>query len=208
MATPDDPSTPQPLDVRAVRSRAAILAAGVELLSTEGWSGITHQRVAEVAGVGRATVYRHWAEPSGLLHDVLEHALAAEAYEVTHTGSTRDDLIAELSALAAAVNDGPTHEVIATVIQRSITDERLLAFNARMSRIARRGVWQVVRAAANRGELDPTLDETTASAMIIGPIVYRRMLVPQRIEPEHIESAVDGFLRANRWRDPDPPPTE
>ncbi|MEM9564763.1 MAG: TetR/AcrR family transcriptional regulator [Actinomycetota bacterium] len=206
MATPDQRASP-PLDARAARSRAAILAAGVELLSTEGWSAITHQRIAEVAGVGRATVYRHWSEPSGLLHDVLEHALAAAAYEVSHIGSTRHDLIAELSALAAAVNDGPTHDVIATVIQRSITDERLRAFNARMSRLARRGIWQAVEAAAERGELDPGLDETTVSAMLVGPLVYRRMLVPQRIEPEHIEAVVDGFLLANRWRDPNAPPT-
>ncbi|MEM9134231.1 MAG: TetR/AcrR family transcriptional regulator [Actinomycetota bacterium] len=207
MATPD-PSASRPLDARAVRSRAAILAAGVELLSTEGWSAITHQRVAEVAGVGRATVYRHWSEPGELVHDVLEHALALEAYEVTHNGSTRDDLIAELAALAAAVNEGLTHDVIATLVQRSTTDDRLRAFNARMSRLARRGVWQVVQAATERGELDPGLDETTASAMLIGPLVYVRMLVPQRIEARHIESVVDGFLLANRRRQSRPPPTE
>src|SRR5207253_9637577 len=40
-------------------------------LAREGPGAITHQRVAQQAGVGRATVYRHWAAPEDLLRDVL-----------------------------------------------------------------------------------------------------------------------------------------
>src|SRR6266516_2315495 len=58
-------------DPRAARSREAILAAAFDLLAREGPGAITHQRVAQQAGVGRATVYRHWAAPEDLLRDVL-----------------------------------------------------------------------------------------------------------------------------------------
>src|SRR5258707_9044566 len=58
-------------DPRAARSREAILAASFDLLAREGPGAITHQRVAQQAGVGRATVYRHWAAPEDLLRDVL-----------------------------------------------------------------------------------------------------------------------------------------
>jgi AcrR family transcriptional regulator len=58
-------------DPRAARSREAILAAAFDLLAREGPGAITHQRVAQQAGVGRATVYRHWAAPENLLRDVL-----------------------------------------------------------------------------------------------------------------------------------------
>src|SRR5258707_172115 len=58
-------------DPRAARSREAILAAAYDLLAREGPGAITHQRVAQQAGVGRATVYRHWAAPQDLLRDVL-----------------------------------------------------------------------------------------------------------------------------------------
>src|SRR5258708_38697723 len=58
-------------DPRAARSREAILAAAYDLLAREGPGAITHQRVARQAGVGRATVYRHWAAPQDLLRDVL-----------------------------------------------------------------------------------------------------------------------------------------
>src|SRR6267154_2352000 len=58
-------------DPRAARSREAILAAAWDLLAREGPGAITHQRVAQQSGVGRATVYRHWAAPEDLLGDVL-----------------------------------------------------------------------------------------------------------------------------------------
>src|SRR5260221_2519845 len=58
-------------DPRAARSREAILAAAFDLLAREGPGAITHQRVAQQAGVGRATVYRHWAATEDLLRDVL-----------------------------------------------------------------------------------------------------------------------------------------
>src|SRR5207244_13363396 len=58
-------------DPRAARSSEAILAAAYDLLAREGPGAITHQRVAQQAGVGRATVYRHWAAPEDLLRDVL-----------------------------------------------------------------------------------------------------------------------------------------
>src|SRR5580693_2734166 len=58
-------------DPRATRSREAILAAAWDLLAREGPGAITHQRVAQQAGVGRATGYRHWAAPEDLLRDVL-----------------------------------------------------------------------------------------------------------------------------------------
>src|SRR5258707_1872547 len=58
-------------DPRAARSREAILAAAFDLLAREGPGAITHQRVAQQAGVARATAYRHRAAPQDLLRDVL-----------------------------------------------------------------------------------------------------------------------------------------
>ncbi|MEM9650846.1 MAG: TetR/AcrR family transcriptional regulator C-terminal ligand-binding domain-containing protein [Actinomycetota bacterium] len=197
-------SLPKPEDARAARSQAAMLEAGIHLLTTVGWSQITQQRVAEVAGVGRATAYRHWPQQSALLADVLEHALAAEAYAVTHIGDTRSDLVAELDALAAAMNDGLTYYIVVTLIQQSQTNDVLRSLNSRMSSIARRGIWRVVCDATERQELRPGLDEEQVAAQLIGPLAYRRLLVPERIGMRHIESAVDAFLASVDFVPPTP----
>lgn len=198
-ATPPPQSPPGRVeDARVARSRRAVLSAGVDLLVREGWSALTHQRVAREADVGRATVYRHWPDPKHLLIDVLEHALAGEVRTISHVDSTRDDLVAELTALAEAINDGPTFDVIVTLIERADVDSDLRRFHERMTRLARRGVWSVVRSAIDRGELDPELDEVGAAAQTIGPLFYRRALVPRRIRRADVETVVDAFLDGHR----------
>src|SRR5437016_7314236 len=54
-------------DPRVVKSRETILSAARTLLQESGPAAVTHQRVAARAGVGRATVYRHWRTPELLL---------------------------------------------------------------------------------------------------------------------------------------------
>jgi AcrR family transcriptional regulator len=51
-----------------------MLAVAPELLVGEGPGAVTHQRVAQQAGVGRATGYRHWPQPEQLLLDVMSGA--------------------------------------------------------------------------------------------------------------------------------------
>ena len=62
---------PEDAGVRVTASRAAALAAAQTLLQQQGPAAVTHQRVAVAAGVGRATVYRHWPKPEALLHEAL-----------------------------------------------------------------------------------------------------------------------------------------
>ena len=47
-------------DTRVARSRAAILQATARLLAESGFAGFSMDDVAHRAGVGKATIYRHW----------------------------------------------------------------------------------------------------------------------------------------------------
>lgn len=189
---PDRPA----MHVRAARTRAAVLEAGIDLLRSEGWQAITHQRIAAAAGVGRASVYRHWPDPDEMLLDVMGHALAREARPVEHSGDLVTDLRAELRALGDAVNDGPTIDVVATLIERALTDPRHRAFHGQMTALARAGVLRVVARAIDDGLLDPELDAATAAAQTLGPLVYRRLLVPAAITDDDVDAIVDAFVRA------------
>src|SRR6266567_3678901 len=165
-------------DPRAARSREAFLAAALDLLAREGPGAITHQRVARQAGVGRATVYRHWAAPEDLLRDVLYAAelpfFAAPALPL------RPWLRAELRRPGGA--GARPHRHITT-----ITDRLAAAFAL----------------AVGAGELDTAPDAELAAAHLIGPLVYRTTLqaapVPDQLLAEVIEAVAD-------WRQPDPGP--
>lgn len=58
----------------ASRNIAAILSAGVRLLSTD--PGASVAEIAKAAGVGRVTLYGHFASREVLVEAVLDHAVA------------------------------------------------------------------------------------------------------------------------------------
>jgi len=60
-----------------------MLRAAAAILEEEGPTGVTHQRVAERAGVGRATAYRHWPQPVDLFKKRYQTDLASAFSKLT-----------------------------------------------------------------------------------------------------------------------------
>lgn len=56
------------------RRRAALIAAGAELLSTQGVDGLTLSAVGAAAGLARSSVYQYFDSSPGLLAAVVEEA--------------------------------------------------------------------------------------------------------------------------------------
>lgn len=182
-------------DARVIRTREAVLEAGARLLFTEGWLAVTHLRVAEEAGVGRATMYRHWPSVEDLLADVLIDC--QEPWEAGEpTGDLRTDLIAELETFVTALQHSKLPEILVTAMERAPTDPRIQAMHDSITEISRAPVWTVVSAAIERCQLDPDLDEATAAAHTLGPILYRSLFDGATISPADIERTADAFLAA------------
>src|SRR5262245_40978443 len=82
---------------QAERTRQVVLNAAFSLLEDEGLDALRHARLAEVSGVSRMTLYRHWPTPFDLWRDTLE-----QAAKVTHaepTGEVVADLKREMQIL-------------------------------------------------------------------------------------------------------------
>src|ERR1700682_5701852 len=69
----------------------AILAATLQLLDEQGYSGLALTEVAERAGVSTATLYRRWSSKGPLVLAAMQSIL----YPVSlpDTGNTRQDLV-------------------------------------------------------------------------------------------------------------------
>jgi AcrR family transcriptional regulator len=183
------------VDARVARTRASVLGAGAMLLFTDGWDAVTHLRVAEVSGVGRATIYRHWPTVEDLLADVLlDCQTPLDAGEPT--GDLRQDLISALSVFVEPLQSSKLGEVLFAAIDRSPTDPRIQAMHDAMTAISRRPVWDVAKAAIEQGRIDPTLTEGIVAAHTIGPILYTRLFDRQEITARNIELTIDAFLAA------------
>jgi AcrR family transcriptional regulator len=190
--------TPPATDPRAARSREAILAAAFDLLAREGPGAITHQRVAQQAGVGRATVYRHWAAPEDLLRDVL---FSAELpFFATPALPLRSWLHAELRQLA----DELALPAVASLAMALMEQTRPGGAGARPHRHVTAITERLAAAfalAVDAGELDTAPDAALAAAHLIGPLVYRTTLQAAAVPDSLLAGVIDGVAH---WRAPDP----
>ena len=92
----------------AARNRAAILAAAERLLSTDGPEHVSIERVAQAAGVGKATVFHRFGSRAGLMRALAEQRLGALQEAMTSGppplgpgAPPRDRLIAFFDAILA-----------------------------------------------------------------------------------------------------------
>ena len=53
---------------------ATVLTAALELLLSEGVGALTAQRLHQVTGVSRSTIYRHWPTPNDVLASLIDVA--------------------------------------------------------------------------------------------------------------------------------------
>jgi len=164
---------------QALRARAAILRAVVDLIATEGAAAVTHQRAAEKAGVGRATVYRHWPHLSDLLNDAL--ARTTLRFLDPAPGALLDRVEAELHRVARDLNSTSVTALAAAVIDRAQFDETARELRDRLVAAIHANISQAVREAASTGELSATPPTDDLFDQLLGPLFARRLLSDQPI---------------------------
>ena len=188
-------NTKSSVDARILRTKGAVLDAGAKLLFTEGWNAVTHLRVAAEAGVGRATLYRHWPTVEDLLTDVLVDC-QAPLEAPAPTGDLRADLIAALTVLVEPLQASKLPEIIVAAIDRAPTDPRIQAMHQSMTSICRAPVWAVASEAIELGFLDSSLTEETVAAHIIGPVLYQYLFDGRTLSKDDLERITESFLLA------------
>ncbi len=183
----------EPLDPRSIKSRTAMLEAARSLLASEGWDAITHARVAETAGVGRATAYRHWPT-------VNELALEAASIEIKSvstlvTGDLRTDLLAELRALRTALVDRGLKHLMVSVMERAIHDPEFRKIRHQLNQRGGENLRNLLRDAVKRGDLQSTIDLEEIVSLLVGPIIYEVVLHDQTTSDKRLVRLVDFVLR-------------
>jgi len=185
-------------DPRAARSREAILAAAYDLLAREGPGAITHQRVAQQAGVGRATVYRHWAAPEDLLRDVL---LSAELpFFAAPALPLRPWLRAELRQLADELALPAVASLAIALMEQTRSGGAGASPHQHVTAITER-LAAAFALAVDAGELDTAPDAGLAAAYLIGPLIYRTTLQAAAVPDSLLAGVIDGVAH---WQAPDP----
>ena len=176
-------------DPRAARSREAILAAAFDLLAREGPGAITHQRVAQQAGVGRATVYRHWAVPEDLLRDVLY--TAELPFFATPALPLRSWLHAELRQLADELALPPVASLAIALMEQTRSGGADASPHRHITTITER-LAAAFALAVEAGELDKAPAADLAAAHLIGPLVYQTTLQAAPVPDRLLTAVIDA----------------
>ena len=182
------------LDPRVRRTRQRVLATVIDLLRSSPTEEITHSRVAEASGVGRATLYRHWDAPTDLLFDAIEAYHADLGGSLTRTGDLRTDLRQLLGSLADRLRDDPLAAAMLSLVDRAQRDDAHAALLADVSRRRTSPIQELLADAVERGELRTDLDLDIATAQLVGPLFFQRFLARGPLDDAFVDALVDGWL--------------
>ncbi|WP_431773340.1 TetR/AcrR family transcriptional regulator [Streptomyces cucumeris] len=199
-----DPGDGAPLDcaVAKVRGRprspaadAAIIEAALRLLE-EGATvdGLSIERIAREAGVGKATVYRRWPGKDALLLDVLRSL--EEAGPEPAGISARDDIVTILEFMRRRGLAKRNSALLRSVVTQMHANRELWrAYEENVIAARRASLYEVLRQGVERGEIRGDVDLELLGELFTGPMLTRAILHEWRELPEGLaESIVDTVL--------------
>ncbi len=187
MATPVDEQDP-----RVVRTRQAVREAVRSLVQRAGFEAVSHQQVAAEAGIGRATVYRHWPNRTDLLLDAIAEVEAPRDWQTS--GELATDLARELERLQRTLSSSPLVPELVALIGRAEWDAELRETKAALLASGTAGLRQALEAAIERRELPADHDLDTTIARLAGPLFYRRVLAHAPVEDAFVTTIIAAYI--------------
>ncbi|MFI6361029.1 TetR/AcrR family transcriptional regulator [Streptomyces sp. NPDC050743] len=187
-------------DRRLLRSREAMVAAATALLTESGLEAVTHQTVATRAGVGRATVYRHWPALHSLRMAALDAGMPPlppmpEHLRVASGGDPRAELIHRLSELAERWDDEQAGAVLAAILGGSRHDEGIRRLRESLVDQIAEALRPAVTEAVKRGQLRSDVTSAAFARATAGPLFFERFLAGNRLGRDTVSAVVDAALK-------------
>jgi AcrR family transcriptional regulator len=178
-----------------------VLDAAVQLFSERGIDSTSMDAIAEVSGVSKATIYKHWQDKNALCLEVMGylHGLDEEQ-PVFDSGDLRADLIAQLQYQPAADRQALREKVRPHMIAYASRNRAMGAvWRARIVEPARTALTNIIKRGEKRGILRHGIDPEVGIAILLGPMIYRHIFVTKTggKAPKDLEiHVVDAFLAA------------
>ena len=171
------------------------MIAARALLLEHGPAAVTHAQVAERAGIGRATVYRHWPHTDQLLAEAMA-TVPLPFFEIPST-PTREWLHAELTEIAGQLKQADVRAVTTTLANAALWDSRMDARRERFAKVLADRLAATLLDALNRGEVELHVSPAEAAALLIGPIYYCSTIEHRPASHQLIDAALENL---GNWR--------
>lgn len=175
------------------RTQGLMLDAAGALLAEGGPEAVTHLRVAEEAGVARATVYRHWPNRADILLALMRRGAELDLVPPAADLSTEARVAGVLRAFATALN-GERGRTLSAMIGLAEWDEDVFAALERLTAFGPRMLRGVLASGVDAGELASGTDVDLLADRLIGPLYLRRLLYHDDITGGYVDSLVSATL--------------
>lgn len=177
---------------RSARVRDAVLRAALEAIAETGPGDVTISDIARRAGVHATSVQRRWGSRENVLLDALLSYSRAQL-PIPDTGSLRGDFIAFGGSMAAYLAT-PLGDAVARMLAASEDDETIAANRAEFWQARYDIARVIVDRAVDRHEVAADTDPELALEMLVGPLLYRKVLVRQPVDDGFVERLVDSLM--------------
>ena len=184
------------LDPRIERSRRVVLEATVGLIAEAGYGAVTIEAVAARSGVAKSTIYRHWPSRLELINDAF-HELKPTVPMPTE-GTVRDRLIAFLEHVARNIGTSTWSACLPALIDAAEHDPDARALHCRLTEAGRQSLVDLLEEGVGNGELPTGLDLELLAEALFGPILIRRLMLHEPLDPGQVRHLVDQVVPFER----------
>jgi len=108
---------------RSRRAESAILDATIALLGEVGFAGLTIDGIAARAGVGKATIYRHWSSKAEVAVEAFKAFIPP--LDDLDTGSLAGDVRAVLLQIVDGLTHSPLAGILPSLVEAAERDPEL-----------------------------------------------------------------------------------
>lgn len=178
------------VDPRIARSREVILQAVLDELSEAGYGALTIESTARRAGVGKATIYRHWPDKIALIADAFKLLQQQRDPELV-TGSPREKLERILCHVADVVADSPFSSCLPALIEGAERDRAVRKFHHQFQAAARKPTIALICSGIATGDFPPRIDPEIAAFALLGAIFFCRLMTNAPFPEKRVRDLID-----------------
>ncbi|GGA70681.1 putative HTH-type transcriptional regulator YdeS [Edaphobacter acidisoli] len=184
---------------KSTHAHAEVIKAALILMAERGIDATSMDAIAERAGVSKATIYNHWQDKEALILDAMAHLLGHHERPAFNTGDTRADMIAVLSHQPPRTHAALHERIMPHLVAYSALHQKFgEAWRHQAMEPPRCELTRLIEQGIRHGELIPQQDISFSLAMLLGPVMYRRIF--QRTDTDLAanlpERVVDAYWRA------------
>jgi len=184
---------PGSTDPRIERSQAVIRRAALIELSEVGYGSFTIEAVAGRAGVGKSTIYRHWAGKPALVIDALER-LNEQPRPESDDASPAERVERLVRHFAEVSVDPVVSGCLVALIDAAERDPELRRLHHRYSAQRRQTLVTAIADGVAAGDFASQTDPELASLALIGAVLYRRVMTDNPVDPDRIAGLIGIVL--------------